>query len=82
MSKTSAPRAWAAAMAPGISASWRQLSIPEPVRFELTEQPRQAADYLTAGGKKPGGFLFTGRHSFELIALLLMNICPKRNKIR
>jgi hypothetical protein len=24
-------------------------------RFELTEQPRQAADYLTAGGKKSGG---------------------------
>src|SRR6266478_6520570 len=37
-----------------------------PVRFELTEQTRQAVDdYLKAAGKKPGEFLFTGRGSFE-----------------
>src|SRR4051812_3909120 len=33
-----------------------------PVRFELTEQTRQAVDdYLKATGKVPGEFLFTGR---------------------
>ena len=33
-----------------------------PVRFELTEQTRQAVDdYIKAVGKKPGEFLFTGR---------------------
>ena len=34
-----------------------------PVKFELTDQTRQAIDdYLKAAGKKPGDFLFTGRH--------------------
>ncbi len=33
-----------------------------PVRFELTEQTRQAVDtYIKAAGKRPGEFLFTGR---------------------
>ena len=33
-----------------------------PVRFELTEQTRQAInDHLTAAGKKPGEYLFSGR---------------------
>jgi integrase len=33
-----------------------------PVRFELTEQTRQAVDdYLKAAGKKSGEFLFSGR---------------------
>ena len=33
-----------------------------PVRFELSEQTRQAVDdYLRANGKRPGEFLFTGR---------------------
>jgi integrase len=33
-----------------------------PVKFELTEATRQAADdYLRATGKKPGDRLFTGR---------------------
>lgn len=33
-----------------------------PVRFELSEQTRQAVDdYLKAANKKPGDFLFTGR---------------------
>jgi integrase len=32
-----------------------------PVKFELTDQTRQAVDdYLRAAGKKPGEFLFTG----------------------
>jgi integrase len=33
-----------------------------PVRFELTEQTRQAVDdYIKAAGKTPGHFLFNGR---------------------
>src|SRR6202049_1406968 len=33
-----------------------------PVRFELSEQPRQAVDdYLKAANKRPGEFLFAGR---------------------
>jgi len=40
----------------------RQRKTGRPVRFELTEQTRQAVDdYLEADGKKPGEFLFTGR---------------------
>jgi integrase len=32
------------------------------VKFELTDQTREAVDgYLRAAGKKPGEFLFTGR---------------------
>src|SRR5881397_3642849 len=45
-------------------ASVRQKKTGQPVRFELTEQTRQAVDdYLKAVGKKPGEFLFTGRHA-------------------
>jgi integrase len=51
---------------------WPQTAIPStgrpcqkktgrPVRFELTEQTRQAVDaYLRTADKKPGEFLFTG----------------------
>jgi integrase len=40
----------------------RQKKTGRPVRFELTEQTRQAIDeYLRAAGKKPGDFLFSGR---------------------
>ena len=40
----------------------RQKKTGRPVRFELTEQTRQAvADYIKAAGKKPGEFLFSGR---------------------
>jgi integrase len=43
-------------------ATIRQKKTGQPVRFELTEQTRQAVDdYLRAAGKKPGQFLFTGR---------------------
>jgi integrase len=45
-------------------ATIRQKKTGQPVRFELTEQTRLAVDeYLRATGKKPGEFLFTGRHS-------------------
>lgn len=40
----------------------RQRKTRGPVRFELTEQTRQAInDYLAATGKKPGDYLFSGR---------------------
>jgi integrase len=43
-------------------ATVRQKKTGRPVRFELTDQTRQAVDdYLKAAGKKPGEFLFTGR---------------------
>jgi integrase len=43
-------------------ASVRQRKTGRPVRFELTEQTRQAIDdYLTTAGKKPGAYLFDGR---------------------
>ena len=40
----------------------RQKKTGRPVRFELTEQTRQAVDdYIKAVGKKPSEFLFNGR---------------------
>src|SRR6266487_1010458 len=43
-------------------ATVRQKKTGRPVRFELTEQTRQAVDeYLRATNKKPGEFLFAGR---------------------
>jgi integrase len=43
-------------------ATVRQKKTGRPVRFELSEQTRQAVDdYLRAAGKRPGEFLFTGR---------------------
>jgi integrase len=40
----------------------RQKKTGQPVKFEMTEQTRQAIDdYLRAVGKKPGQFLFSGR---------------------
>ena len=46
-------------------ATVRQKKTGQPVRFELTEQTRQAIDdYLSASGKKSGQFLFTGRRGW------------------
>ena len=43
-------------------ASIRQKKTGRPVRFEITEQARQAIDeYLRLTGRKPGQFLFAGR---------------------
>jgi integrase len=43
-------------------ATVRQSKTGRPVKFELTEQTRQAIeDYLRASGKKSGEFLFTSR---------------------
>src|SRR3989304_2838660 len=43
-------------------ATVRQRKTGRPVKFELTDQTRQAVDdYVKAAGKKPGEFLFTGR---------------------
>ena len=45
-------------------ATVRQKKTGRPVKFELTEQTRQAVDdYLAAAGKKPGEFLFTNRRA-------------------
>ena len=45
-------------------ATVRQKKTGRPVKFELTEQTRQAVDdYLAAAGKKPGEFLFTKRRA-------------------
>ncbi len=44
-------------------ATVRQKKTGQPVRFEMTEQTRQSVDdYIRAAGKKPGEFLFVGRH--------------------
>jgi integrase len=43
-------------------ATVRQKKTGRPVRFELSEQTRQAIDdYLKASNKRPGEYLFTGR---------------------
>ena len=45
-------------------ATVRQKKTGRPVKFELTDQTRQAVDdYLKATGKKPGDFLFTSRRA-------------------
>jgi len=45
-------------------ATVRQKKTGRPVKFELTDQTREAIDdYLRAANKKPGEFLFTGRRS-------------------
>jgi integrase len=42
-------------------ATVRQKKTGRPVKFELTDQTREAVDdYLKAAGKRPGEFLFTG----------------------
>ena len=47
-------------------ATVRQKKTGQPVRFELTEQTRQAVDdYLRATGRKPGHVLFPGRRGRE-----------------
>src|ERR1700747_2508380 len=43
-------------------ASVRQKKTGQPVKFEVTEQTREAIDnYIGAASKKPGDFLFSGR---------------------
>jgi integrase len=45
-------------------ATVRQRKTGRPVRFELSEQTRQAVDdYLRVTNKRPGEFLFTGRRA-------------------
>ena len=44
-------------------ATVRQKKTGQPVRFEMTEQtPQSVDDYIRAAHKKPGEFLFIGRH--------------------
>jgi integrase len=43
-------------------ANVRQRKTGQPVRFEMSEQTREAMDhYIRAANKKPGQFLFAGR---------------------
>jgi integrase len=45
-------------------ATVRQKKTGQPVRFEMSEQTRQAVDdYIGAAGKKPGEYLFVGRRA-------------------
>src|SRR5947207_317678 len=47
-------------------ATVRQKKTGQPVRFEVTEQTRQAVDdYLRSGVKKPGEFMFSSRRGSE-----------------
>ena len=47
-------------------ATVRQRKTGRPVKFEITEQTRQAIDeYLSTYRKKPGDFLFTGRRDSD-----------------
>ena len=54
---------WERASASPVRPQWlRQKKTGQPVKFELTEQTRQAIDdYVKAGRRKPGEFLFTSR---------------------
>jgi hypothetical protein len=55
-------------------ATVRQKKTGRPVRFELTEQTRQAVDdYIKMVGRKPGEFLFSGRRS---LYRLVVTPCP------
>jgi hypothetical protein len=47
-------------------ATVRQKKTGQPVRFEMTEQTREAIDnYIRAANKKPGQHLFTGRRGCD-----------------
>jgi integrase len=47
-------------------ATVRQKKTGRPVRFELTEQTRQAVDeYMRLAKRRPGSFLFGGRRDKE-----------------
>jgi integrase len=47
-------------------ATVRQRKKGRPIKFELTDQTRQAVDdYLRGGSKKPGEFLFTSRRGIS-----------------
>src|ERR1700674_3330507 len=47
-------------------ATVRQKKTGQPVRFELTEQTRQALDeYIMATGRRPGEFLFPSRRKSD-----------------
>jgi integrase len=48
-------------------ATVRQKKTGQPVKFEMTEQTREAGDdYIAAANKKPGEFLFDGRRGHSL----------------
>ena len=60
-------------------ATVRQRKTGRPVRFELTEQTRQAVDdYLKAAGKMTGEYLFTSRRR---LGEALTTICAARREM-
>jgi integrase len=66
-------------------ATVRQRKAGRPVKFELTEQTRQAIeDYLRASGKKPAEFLFTSRRQVGRCVTTrqyarLLSVAPRRS---
>src|SRR5437763_9197113 len=63
-------------------ATVRQRKTGRPVKFELTDQTRQAVeDYLRAAGNKPGEFLFTGSRGMGqwLTPRHYARLVPRRN---
>lgn len=62
-------------------ATVRQKKTGRPVRFELSEQTRQAVDdYLNATGKRPGEYLFTG-HRGPARSNDDSPVCPPRLRV-
>ena len=59
-------------------ATVRQKKTGQPVRFEMTEETREAVDsYIAAANKKPGEFLFGGRNGTGLCGLGTGQRCLK-----
>jgi integrase len=57
-------------------ATVRQRKTGRPVRFELSEQTRQAVDdYQKATGKRPAEFLFTGRGPDRNMSANMLGSC-------
>jgi integrase len=62
-------------------ATVRQKKTGRPVRFELSEQTRQAVDdYLKAANKRPGEFLFTSRRGPDTSMSACETSSPNRTK--
>jgi len=57
-------------------ATIRQKKTGVPVRFEVTEQTRQAVDdYIRAAGRKPGEFLFGAQRKGRRIIKFFFEAC-------
>ena len=61
----------------------RQKKTCQPVRFELTEQTRQAVDdYLRAAAKNPGEFLFAGRRGANQCLTTKLAAAAQKSTVR